>query len=451
MKKYLNLLDGPILPSLAFLALPIMATSLIQMAYNMTDMIWIGRLGSNAVASVGAAGMYMWLSNGLATLAKMGGQIKVAQSLGAGEQKQASKYAQSALQMGMFFAIVFSAISIIFSTPMIDFFKLNSKTVIDDAKIYLIITCGLSIFSFINQIFTGIFTSMGNSKVAFISTSVGLVLNIVLDPLLIFGIGSFKGMGVAGAGIATVLAQAVVMLLFIYAASKDKLIFSNVNVFSKPHMKEMKVIFKIGLPTAVQSMVFSCIGMVVARIIAGWGDAAVAVQKVGAQIESITWMTSEGYAAALNSFVAQNYGANNPKRIKKGFNISILVMVIWGIITTSILLFFPDVVFKIFITEKDVIPLGVDYLMILGVSQIFMCIEYTTAGVFNGLGRTLGPAVLCAFFTAMRIPMALLFSRIWGLNGVWIAMTVSSIIRGTLLYLWILYKMRKPEFLERKV
>ena len=90
MRKQLNLLNGPILPVLSKLALPIMATSFIQMAYNLIDMIWIGAIGSAAVASVGAAGMFMWLSNGLATLAKMGGQIKVAHALGADAKKEAA-------------------------------------------------------------------------------------------------------------------------------------------------------------------------------------------------------------------------------------------------------------------------------------------------------------------------------------------------------------------------
>lgn len=448
MKKYVNLLQGPILSSLTFLALPIMATSLIQMAYNLIDMIWIGKIGSDAVASVGAAGMYMWLSNGLATLAKIGGQIKVAQSLGANDIEKAKNYAQSAIQMGIFFAIIFSVISILFANPMIDFFKLNSQSVVNDAKIYLIITCGLSLFSFVNQIFTGIFTAMGNSKISFIATSIGLILNIILDPLLIFGLGMIKPMGVAGAGIATVFAQAVVTILFVIACSKDELIFNKIKIFSKPYMYEIKIIFKIGFPTAVQSMIFSCISMVVARIIAFWGDAAVAVQKVGSQIESITWMTSEGYSTAFNSFVAQNYGAKNFKRIKKGFNISMLVMVIWGSITTAILIFFPQQVFKIFITEKDVIPLGVDYLVILGISQIFMCIEYTATGVFNGLGKTLLPAVTSAVLTALRIPLALVFSKIWGLNGVWIAMTLTSIFKGVLLYVMYFIKSRKDKYLS---
>lgn len=97
MKKSVNLLEGSIFPSLTKLALPIMATSLVQMAYNMTDMIWIGRISSDAVAAVGAAGMYMWLANGLATLAKMGGQVKVAHAIGAKDYEEATVFTKSAL------------------------------------------------------------------------------------------------------------------------------------------------------------------------------------------------------------------------------------------------------------------------------------------------------------------------------------------------------------------
>ena len=95
MQKKIDLVNGPVLSSLTRLAVPIMATSLIQMAYNMTDMIWIGRIGSSAVASVGAAGMYMWLSNGLAALAKMGGQVNVGHALGASNSEEAAEYASN--------------------------------------------------------------------------------------------------------------------------------------------------------------------------------------------------------------------------------------------------------------------------------------------------------------------------------------------------------------------
>lgn len=449
MKKQLNLLEGRILPSLGALALPIMATSLIQMAYNLTDMIWIGQIGSSAVASVGAAGMFMWLSNGLATLAKMGGQVKVAHALGAGNHREASSYAQCSLQMGIVFALCFGIASLMFADSMIGFFNLNTPEVIADAKIYLMITCGLVIFSFMNQIFTGILTAMGNSKTSFLATAIGLALNIVLDPLLIFGFGVVPAMGVAGAGIATILAQSIVMLLFLYAIRKDTLVFHEVHILTKSSIPHMKEIFLIGLPTAVQSMLFSGISMVIARLIAGWGDAAVAVQKVGSQIESISWMSAEGYAAALNSFVAQNYGAGNAERVKKGYHVSMIVMLGWGIFCTIVLVFFPEIIFHIFIQEKEVLPMGVDYLRILGVSQLFMCLEITTAGAFNGLGKTVPPSIVGVVLTAARIPMAMILGNQLGLNGIWWAITISSIGKGICLYGWFLLGLRNPSFLRK--
>lgn len=436
MKATINLLEGKILPSLSALALPIMATSLIQMAYNLIDMIWIGSIGASAVASVGAAGMFMWLSNGLATLAKMGGQIKVAHALGANEHEHAAGYAQSSIQMGIVFAIIFGILSLVFADVMIGFFQLNSAKVILDAKLYLMVTCGLVIFSFMNQIFTGLLTAMGNSRTSFIATGIGLVLNIILDPLFIFGFGVLPPLGVMGAGIATVLAQLVVMLLFLSTIVKDTTLFCDVHILQKPQTKHLSEIFRIGLPTALQSMLFSGISMVIARLIAGWGDAAVAVQKVGSQIESISWMTAEGYAAALNSFVAQNYGAKNAKRIKEGYRLSMMVMLSWGVFCSIVLIFFPQLIFQIFIHEAEVLPLGVDYLRILGVSQLFMCMEITTAGAFNGLGKTLPPSIVGIVLTAARIPLAMGLSNAMGLNGIWWAITISSIGKGLVLLSW---------------
>ena len=449
MKTRINLLEGNILPALSALALPIMATSLIQMAYNLIDMIWIGKIGASAVASVGAAGMFMWLSNGLATLAKMGGQIKVGHALGAQKKEDAASYAQSSIQMGIVFAIGFGILSVVFADEMIGFFQLNSAQVIQDAKLYLMITCGLVIFSFMNQIFTGILTAMGNSRTSFIATGIGLVLNIVLDPLFIFGFGAIPPMGVAGAAIATVLAQLVVMLLFLYTILRDTVLFCDVHILHSYSSQHTREIFRIGLPSAVQSMLFSGISMVIARLIAGWGDAAVAVQKVGSQIESISWMTAEGYAAALNSFVAQNHGAKNTDRIREGYRLSMIVMLSWGVFCSLVLIVFPQLIFQVFIQEAEVLPMGVDYLRILGVSQLFMCMEITTAGAFSGLGKTLPPSIVSITLTGARIPMAILLGRWLGLNGVWWAITISSIGKGIVLLGWFLKDMKRAGMPER--
>lgn len=438
-----DLTKGPILPSLAGLALPIMATSLIQMAYNLIDMLWIGRIGSAAVAAIGAAGMYMWLSNGLATLAKMGGQVKVAHALGAKKEEEAAEYAQSALQLSLIFGIGFGLISVVAATPMISFFKLNSASVIADAEIYLQITCGGVVFSFLNQVFTGVLTAMGNSRVTFVATTIGLVFNIVLDPVLIFGLGVLPAMGVVGAALATVFSQVIVTVIFVGVAYKDHVVFRKIHLLTHFHKESMAQIVRIGFPIGIQSMFFTAISMIIARMVAGFGDAAVAVQKVGSQIESISWMTAEGFGAAVSAFMAQNLGAGSKERIIKGYKVAIGLEIVWGILCTVLLIVFPDYIFKIFITEKEILPMGVDYLKILGVAQFFMCIELTTAGAFTGLGKTIPPSITSIVLSAVRIPIAsLLVAGGMGLNGIWWSITISCILKGIVMFVWFLYYLK---------
>ena len=123
--KQLNLTSGPILRTLAELALPIMASSFLSTAYNITDMAWIGMLGSKAVAGVGVGGMYVWLSQGFSSLTRMGGQVNMAQSLGKGDRKSAAGFAQAALQLTILFALFVTVVSMVFTGPLLKFFTLT--------------------------------------------------------------------------------------------------------------------------------------------------------------------------------------------------------------------------------------------------------------------------------------------------------------------------------------
>ena len=446
MNRHVDLLNESILPTLTKLAIPIMATSLIQMAYNLTDMIWIGFLGADSVAAVGAAGMFVILINGLSTMCRSGGQIKVGQCLGSNDPYQASQYAQSAIQMGIVLSIACGLICVVFATPMVSFFNFSSQAVIDDARVYLMICCGLTIFQFLNTIFTGILTAMGNAKVCFHATAVGLVANIILDPLLIFGFGMIPAMGVAGAAIATVGAQLIVTLLFIRVIQSDHVVFDHVKLWSRPLWDRIKVIVMLGAPSAADTAFYSIISMVIARIIADYGDAAVAVQKVGAQIESITWMIAQGYGLALSSFVAQNCGAGKVDRIKKGYGLSMGLLTGWGTITTILLFFGASLIFSIFIRETDVLSMGEHYLKILALSQIAMAVEYGINGLFSGLGATMIPSSISVVFTIIRVPMAIVLGNWLGLDGVWWTLTLSSIFKTILLLLIYFIKRSKPSF-----
>ena len=432
MKDRLNLTEGRITEKLLKLSLPIMGTSFIQMGYNMIDMIWVGKAGSKAVAAVGTAGFFPWLAMAFIMISKVGGEIKVAQSIGANNISTTKSYMKSAIEINIILAIIYTISLIVLNKQLIGFFRLGDLEVITMSRQYLIIVALSMVFYFINPVFTAIFNGLGNSKTPFRINTVGLITNIILDPILIFGWGFAPKLGVAGAAIATVFAQIVVTTCFIYIIVKSKEEYFKLRLFKEIETKYYKVLYKLGLPIAIQSGMFTVFSMLLGVIVASWGPVAVAVQKVGSQIEAISWMTAEGLSVALGSFVGQNYGAKKYSRINKGCKIAITVSSVLGIITTLVLVFAGE---SIFIDESEAIEKGAIYLKILGYSQFFMCLEIITTGAFKGLGRTYIPSIIITILTGARVPLAYFISRpeMLGLNGVWWSITLSSILKGILM------------------
>lgn len=453
MTKRINLIDGEIVPSLIRLALPIMGTSFLQMAYNMTDMLWLGRVGSSAVAAVGTAVFFIMFANSLVMICKAGAEIKVAQSIGKGRENETRLYIVNSIQVNIILSIIYSTIILMLNKQLISFFRLGESGVVNMAEEYLIIMALGMIFTFINPVLTAIFNGAGNSKTPFFINTLGLIFNIVADPILIFGVGPFPVMGVKGAAIATVMAQAVVTLCFIAEIKKSKESFFKFTLLQKIHWNYVKKISKIGMPVALQSGLFTVFGMFIGRIIAVWGEVPIAVQKVGTQIEAITWMTAGGFSTALGTFVGQNYGAKKYDRIFKGYKATMGLAIAVGAITTILLIVGGEFIFSLFIPEAEAIMLGKDYLRILAYSQLFMCIEITTSGAFNGLGKTLIPSVVSVIFTGLRVPAAYILSseNLLGLNGVWWSISLSSVFKGVILTsIFVYYMKKKKEKLFRK-
>ena len=447
MSKKIDLTEGGIVEKLIKIAIPIMATSFIQIAYNLTDMMWVGRNGSNSVAAVGTAGFYPWLAMAFIMFSKIGGEVKVAQNMGKKNIKEVKAYIKSSIELNVFLAIAYSLILIIFNKPLIGIFNLGDQQVISMSRNYLVIVgCGM-IFYFINPVFVSIFIGLGNSKTPFKINTIGLIANIVLDPLMIFGFGPIPALGVSGAAIATVISQVIVSSVFIGIIIKNNEDYFKVKYFRNIEWEYFKVLYKLGLPVAIQNALFTLISMAMGVIVASFGPVAIAVQKVGSQIESISWMSADGFAAALATFTGQNYGAGKFDSIEKGSKIAMVGAFIWGSITSIILIFLGKYIFTAFIDETDAILKGTDYLKILGYSQLFMCVEITVTSIFKGLGRTYIPSFVSTTLNLARIPMAIFLSSasILGLNGIWWSITISSIFKGiimTLIFV-VLFKTRK--------
>lgn len=445
MKKRVDLVSGNIIQTLITLSLPILGTSFIQMAYSLVDMIWIGKAGSAAVAAVGTAGFFAWFGNSLVMITKTGAEVGVSQAIGKNDSKERNSYVYSSIVLCIIMSIVYSIILIIFKDGLIGFFKLGDESIVRMSQEYLIVISLGMICAFLNPQFTGIFTSSGNSKTPFVVNTVGLFMNIILDPLLIFGVGPIKPLGVVGAALATILSQLLVTIIFVYTFIKNGYSLK-LNNKKYVKLKYINSICILGGPTAIQNCLFTFFSMFIGRIVASAGPVAIAVQKVGSQIESISWMTAGGFASALTAFVGQNYGAKRNDRVIKGYISTLIISCILGVFTTIVLIFAGGPIFSIFINESEAIAQGIDYLRILGYSQLFMCLEITTAGAFYGVGRTITPSLVGIIFTGLRIPVAILLFKpeILGINGVWWSISGSSIIKGILLVILFFFMVLKP-------
>lgn len=433
-----TLTQGSILGVLTKLSLPIVAAAFLSTIYSMVDMAWIGMLGGEVLAGVGAGSMYVWLSQGVVALPKMGGQILVAQELGRGNREGAVKYAAVTIRLTILLGILFGLVCVVFTEPLVGFYRMQSPVAIDAGHVYLRIACGCIIFSYMGQTLTGLYTAQGDSKTPLKANFVGVVLNLILDPVMIFGIGPFPKMGTAGAAWATIFSQAVtmvVMLAGIWKNQSEENALRDMKIFVKTEKIYRRHIFEMGWPNAVQSLVYCMISMVLSRMVSRFGDIVIAVFRVGGQVEAISWNVANGFSAAMNAFAAQNYGAGKMERVNKGYRISAITVVLWGALITFFFVVFPEQISSVFFHTSEEIQESIYYLVIVGLGEAFMCLEMMSVGAISGLGNTKLCSILSIIFTAIRIPIALcLCATSLGAKGLWWALTISSTLKGIIFF-----------------
>lgn len=445
MDKRINLIEGNISKALIKLALPIMATSFIQMLYNLTDTMWLGRLSTEAAAAAGTAGFYMWIGASLVLICQIGVSVGVAQGYGRKDLEDVKCYISNGLKLDLMIGIIYSLFLILFRNELIGYFNLDDMVTIDLAIRYLVIIAYGLIFSFINPVFSAIYNAVGNSFLPFVISSLGVIANMVLDPLLIFGIGPFPALGIEGAALATVLSQVLVTIVYLLVSRRNTMLFSHLNLLKFPNVDYIIKIFKLGFPACLQSGIHATISMILTRILAKWGSTTVAVSSIGSQIESITWMTTEGFSSAITAFVGQNYGAKNYKRVKEGYYKGLKIVGAIGIFGTLLLMLAGEPIFKLFTPEDPLaISQGKTYLSILGISQFFVAIEIASAGGFNGLGKTNIPAIIGGVLNALRVPASYILSNTaLGMTGVWWSISISSVFKGIILTWLFIYVLKK--------
>lgn len=443
--REVNLLKGDIFSALLKMALPLMGTAFVQMAYSLVDLMWLGRLSTGAVAAVGTCSFLVWIAQSITLIAKTGISVGLSQSYGKGDSKSAKEVWVSGFILNLIFCLSLTILYISMRNKIIGIYNLDGEVHKMAADYLLIVSAGL-IFTFLNPVLSAAFFSKGNSITTFKISIISLFINLILDPFLIFGLSIFPKLGIKGAALATVFAQMISTLLYLYVGYKDREIFVRTNYFTIPQKEYFRSILSLGFPASLQSLIHAMVGMVLNKYIASFGALYIAVYSIGSQIESISWMTADGFSVAFSAFFGQNFGAKNYERLHNGRREAMKIINIIGISTSLLLFFFAKNLFTLFIPrDPEAIIKGIDYLKIVSISQYFMALEIGTTGMLNGLGLTKYPAINAMILNISRIPLAFILMPIFAANGIWIAMSLSSVLKGIFLSLIYLYLRKRTD------
>ena len=428
MKRENDFSQGSVARNIIELALPMTIAQLINVLYNVVDRIYIGRIpgdGKVALTGLGLTFPIITIITAFANLIGMGGTPLSSIERGKGNNEKAEKIMSNSFTMLLILGIVLTIVGLLVKKPILYLFGASDITfpyADSYISIYLLgtifVMMGLGLNSYIN--------AQGFAKVGMLSVALGAVINLVLDPIFIY---SFKW-EVLGAALATLIAQMIMFFLYMKIGGK----WFEFHWKKAFHSERIKAIVNLGWAVAFQRILFTLINILLAKLIAKFGPEAIAAQKIGLQIESVTYMVTGGLNGAVASFTGQNYGAHYYKRIKKGYQVAIGLSISYAVLTTTLFMIFAIPMANIFVKDATTIQMTSVYLQIIAYSQLFNAIEMVSNGWFTGIQKPQIPATISMLFTALRLPMAWLLVIPLGLEGIWWSISISTLLKGSILY-----------------
>lgn len=437
-QKALDLTSGDITKNILQLAWPAVSSMFLETFFSIANAFWVGKLGAISLAAVISSTFVVWIIYSLAAIISIGVVALVSRSVGAKDLAQAGYLATQAFLFAIISASVLTIAGIIL-TPQVFYLMGTEKEVTLLGTQYLrIIFLGAPFFFLIDTL-SGVFRASGDTKTPLKVALIAVGFNILLDPVLIFGLGPFPALGTIGASIATVISQFLGVILFKRNIDRGKLPFRlDMKLKFKIDLKTVYRIVKIGIPTSIAGIVFSLVYLFLNKITALFGTEAIAALGIGNRSESLSYLTCFGFSMAAAALVGQNLGTGKPERAEKlAWRTALIVVSITGFISIMFLSF-PRYISAFFISDQKVIQIAINYLRILGLSQIFMGMEIVFEGAFSGAGNTFPPMVVSVPGSILRIPLAyfLAINLNLGVAGVWWAITITSVIKGIVLAFW---------------
>lgn len=439
MKKVNNLTEGSIWKSLIALSVPIIFANILQTAYQLTDTFWVGRLGTVAVAAVSISFPVIFLIISLGGGLAMAGTILVAQYKGKNDTKATNHIASQTLLMTVIISIILAAIGYLLSPHLVNLMGVE-QGVFSSAVSYMKISFIGMIFMFTYMVFQSLARGVGDVKTPMYIVLGTVLLNLILDPLFIFGYGFVPAFGVTGAAIATIgtqgLAATIGMILLLKGKHQLQLHIRDL----KPDFPLIKKMFWLGFPASVEQSTRALGMTVMTFLVATFGTLTIAAYGIGIRILSFIIIPALGLSMATSTLVGQNIGAGKTQRAEKIVKLSsmagFIVLTIVGII---IFLFAKQISGWFIPGEIETIRASALFIKIISLTFGFIGIQQVLNGAFRGSGNTMVSMILAIVsLWVLRFPLAYILSQHTALAeiGLWIAFSVANIIATIITIVW---------------
>ena len=439
MKTKNNLTEGSILKSLVTLAVPIIFANLLQTAYQLTDTFWVGRLGTNAVAAVSISFPIIFLIISLGGGLAMAGTILVAQYKGREDKKAIDHITSQTMLMVVIISIVLATIGYILSPFLISLMGARAA-VFSSAVSYMKISFIGIVFMFTYMVFQSLMRGVGDVKTPMYIVLGTVLLNLILDPLFIFGSGFIPAFGVSGAAIASIgtqgLAALIGIILLLKGKHKIQLHLSDL----KPDWILIKKMFKIGFPASIEQSTRALGMTIMTFLVATFGTLTLASYGIGSRILSFVIIPALGLSMATSTLVGQNIGARKIERAEKVTKLSMLIGFIILTVIGIIIFLFAKQISTIFIPgEIETIQSSALFIKIMALTFGFISVQMSLNGLFRGSGNTMISMVLSIVsLWVLRFPLAYVLSQHTSLEeiGLWIAFPVANILAAIIAIVW---------------
>lgn len=427
--------EKQILPLLLSLSLPMIISMMVNSLYNIIDSIFVAKISENAMTAISLVYPIQNIIISIAVGFGIGVNAMIALYLGANKKERANAIATQGIIFSIVHGVLLNIIGLIIIPHFLKLFTTDS-TIIELGIRYSNIVLCFSVITMLGVTFEKIFQSVGNMVIAMISMIAGCIVNIILDPIMIFGLGPIPAMGIEGAAWATGIGQTVTLIIYI-AAYLLKYINLKISFkYLKPGNHICWKLYTIGIPASLNMALPSLLVSALNGILSIFSPIYVVVLGVYYKLQTFIYLPANGIIQGMRPMMSYNFGAGEHKRVKKIYKTALILILAMMFLGMILCLIIPNQLLRLFTNNPDTIKAGVLALRVISIGFIVSAFSITSSGALESLGKGFESLIISLLrYVFVIIPLAFLLSNAFGVIGVWNAFWITEIIAAIVAFI----------------